>query len=73
VVLLASDLFCVRLIADIALSQKLQEELSFEQQALKDHPSPPEVVTNFIEQGVWAVRICQFSHLFPPLTSIFGF
>jgi complement component 1 Q subcomponent-binding protein len=41
---------------DIALSQKLQEELNFEQQALKDNPSPPEVVTNFIEQGVWTIQ-----------------
>jgi len=66
-----SDLH-VRFPADIALSQKLQEELNFEQQALKDNPSPPEVVTNFIEQGVWTVRIVSLSISFL-LPLFFGF
>ncbi|KIM37053.1 hypothetical protein M413DRAFT_448773 [Hebeloma cylindrosporum] len=41
---------------DIALSQKLQEELNFERQSVKDTPSPPEAVNKFIEQGVWTLE-----------------
>ena len=59
------------LTADIALSQKLQEELNFETQSVKDAPSPPEAVTKFIEQGVWTVSIRRTSHLFPPLITAF--
>ena len=59
--------FFYYLTADIALSQKLQEELNFETQTVKDTPSPPDAVTKFIEQGVWTVRICRFLHSLPSL------
>jgi len=61
------------LTADIALSQKLQEELNFETQSVKDAPSPPEAVTKFIEQGVWTVSIRQSVHMFPPSYPRFSF
>lgn len=40
--------------ADIPLSQKLQEELQYEQEARTNEASP-EFLGNFLEQGVWSV------------------
>jgi complement component 1 Q subcomponent-binding protein len=56
-------------LADIALAQKLQEELKYEQENLPDGPdSTPEFLKSFLEQGVWSVRVfpyfCPFRSLF---------
>ncbi|KAF9528408.1 mitochondrial glycoprotein [Crepidotus variabilis] len=44
---------------DIALSQKLQEELKFEQEAAAETAAPdttPEFLKSFLEQGVWSIE-----------------
>jgi len=46
-------------VADISLSQKLQEELKYEQEAVVEaaaaSESTPEFLKAFLEQGVWSV------------------
>ena len=44
--------------ADLALSQKLAEELKYEQEAATE-AEEPEFVTTFKKRGVWQVRQCQ--------------
>ncbi|PPQ81134.1 hypothetical protein CVT26_011102 [Gymnopilus dilepis] len=41
---------------DIALSQKLQEELKYEQEATEATPETPEFVKRFLEQGTWSIQ-----------------
>ncbi|KDR79809.1 hypothetical protein GALMADRAFT_241897 [Galerina marginata CBS 339.88] len=42
---------------DISLSQKLQEELKYEQEAVADRgDSTPEFLKTFLEQGVWSIN-----------------
>ena len=44
--------------ADISLSQKLKEELTYEKESL---PEPkPEFVKTFVKEGVWEVCITSF-------------
>ena len=58
-------------LADIALAQKLQEELKYEQENLPDSPdSTPEFLKSFLEQGVWSVRVI---HLFCPFRGLLDF
>jgi len=38
------------------MSQKLQEELKYEQESLAESPETPEFLKQFLEQGVWSVR-----------------
>ena len=47
-----------RNLADIALSQKLQEELKYEQENLPEPDATPDFLKSFLEQGVWSVRFC---------------
>jgi hypothetical protein len=42
--------------ADIALSQKLKEELKYEKESLSEDGTTPEFLKNFLEKGVWSVR-----------------
>lgn len=45
-------------LADISLSQKLQEELKYEQEAIAETANvTPDFLKSFLEQGVWSVRI----------------
>jgi len=41
---------------DIALSQKLQEELKFEQESLPQADATPDFLKAFLEQGVWSIH-----------------
>ncbi|CAA7261184.1 unnamed protein product [Cyclocybe aegerita] len=41
---------------DISLSQKLQEELKYEQEAIAETPETPEFLKAFLEQGVWSIE-----------------
>jgi len=41
---------------DIALSQKLQEELKFEQNNLPEPDVTPDFLKSFLEQGVWSIE-----------------
>ena len=43
-------------VADVALSQKLQEELKYEAESTADLEGTPEFLKAFQEQGVWQVR-----------------
>ena len=43
-------------VADVALSQKLQEELKYEAEANEGAAETPEFLKAFREQGVWEVR-----------------
>lgn len=54
-------------LGDIGLSQKLQEELKFEQQPGSEAAETPEFLKTFTEQGVWSVRMLHVVWLFPPL------
>jgi len=49
--------------ADLALSQKLAEELKYEQEANAE-AEEPEFLTAFKKRGVWEVR-AHFSHCLP--------
>jgi len=51
--------------ADIALSQKLQEELKFEQESLPEPDATPDFLKTFLEQGVWSVRFYSLSIIIP--------
>ena len=45
-------------IADVSLSQKLQEELKYEQDAAAETgDATPEFLKTFLEQGIWSVRV----------------
>jgi len=41
---------------DIALSQKVQEELKFEQENLAEPDATPDFLKAFLEQGVWSIE-----------------
>jgi hypothetical protein len=43
-------------VADVALSQKLQEELKYEAEANAQTEATPEFLKAFQEQGLWQVR-----------------
>ena len=51
-------------VADIAMSQKLQEELKYEQESVAESPETPEFLKQFLEQGVWSVRNHSFASCF---------
>lgn len=46
--------------ADIALSQKLQEELNYEKEANAEVSGTPEFLKAFQDQGVWEVSLVPF-------------
>ena len=55
---------CVLCIADVSLSQKLQEELKYEQDAAAEAgDATPEFLKTFLEQGIWSVRVFPFFRL----------
>ena len=58
-----TDLFSCK--ADISLSQKLKEELQYEQDSLAEtSDATPEFLKTFLEQGIWSVRGAFFSFSF---------
>lgn len=49
--------------ADLALSQKLAEEITYEREAAEQESGEPEFLKAFKEQGTWQVRFVSFQLL----------
>lgn len=58
------------MLADIALSQKLQEELKFEQESLPEPDVTPDFLKAFLEQGVWSVSLYLSSLPYTPYRNL---